>query len=136
MRIALTVPDGSGTAAIQDVSRIIAGTTPQQPVCTNGALTPVDAVGVSTGQDRRRLSAARYRWPTPSAPGWTTAPGSSSRWPVHIRGYIEIGVKPGMVLTSLISTSPVVGDEEVDPGQPLRVERPEGRNGQLPDRSR
>ena len=42
VRIALTVPDGSGTAAIQDVSRIIAGTTPRQPVCTNGTLTPVE----------------------------------------------------------------------------------------------
>jgi hypothetical protein len=41
VRIALTVPDGSGTATIQDVSRVIAGTTAQQPVCTNGALTPV-----------------------------------------------------------------------------------------------
>ena len=42
VRIALTVPDGSGTAAIQDVSRVLTGTTPQQSVCTDGALTPVE----------------------------------------------------------------------------------------------
>jgi hypothetical protein len=41
VRIALTLPDGSGTAAIQDVSRVIAGTTAAQPVCSNGTLTPV-----------------------------------------------------------------------------------------------
>ncbi len=42
VRIALTVPDGSGTAAIQDVSAIVAGTTQQQSVCSEGALTPVE----------------------------------------------------------------------------------------------
>ena len=68
-----------------------------------------------------RSSASRSRWSTSS--GYGTPDGS------HIRGNIENGVNPGMVFSSLTMTSPVVGDEHVDPGQPLArhgLERTQG----------
>ena len=40
VRVALTLPDGSGTAAIQEISRVVAGTIPERPVCDKGALLP------------------------------------------------------------------------------------------------
>lgn len=40
VRVALTMPDGSGTAAIQEISRVIAGTVAKRPVCEKGMLLP------------------------------------------------------------------------------------------------
>jgi len=41
VRVALTVPDGAGTAAIQEISRVIAGVLPEHGVCADGVLVPV-----------------------------------------------------------------------------------------------
>ena len=40
-------------------------------------------------------------------------------------------MKPGIVSTSLTTTRPSLEDEEVDPGQPLDVERLEGAYGEV-----
>ncbi len=40
VRVAITLPDGSGTAAIQELSRVVAGTVTERPVCENGTLLP------------------------------------------------------------------------------------------------
>ena len=49
----------------------------------------------------------------------------------HIRGNIEVGVKPGIVLISLITSGAVGQHEEVDPGQSLAAERLEGARRHL-----
>lgn len=42
VRIAITVPDGSGTGALQQLSDIINATLPRRAVCANGTLLPTD----------------------------------------------------------------------------------------------
>lgn len=42
VRIALTVPDGSGSGAIQQLSAVISGVLPARAVCSGGALLPTD----------------------------------------------------------------------------------------------
>lgn len=42
VRIAVTLPPGSGVGAVQQLSELIAADLPAQPVCTNGSVTPPD----------------------------------------------------------------------------------------------
>ncbi len=42
VRIALTIPDGSGTGAIQQISDVVARTLPVRAPCDNGVLLPTD----------------------------------------------------------------------------------------------
>lgn len=42
VRIALTMPDGAGTAPIQEASKVIGATLTEREVCSGGALVPVD----------------------------------------------------------------------------------------------
>ena len=42
VRVALTVPDGTGTGPWQELSRIVAATLPERPICEQGVLVPVD----------------------------------------------------------------------------------------------
>ncbi|MBM9468082.1 DUF3515 domain-containing protein [Nakamurella leprariae] len=42
VRIAVSIPPGVGTAALQDLSEVIAATLPQRAVCTDGVLLPLD----------------------------------------------------------------------------------------------
>ena len=42
VRIAVTIPDGTGTGAIGDLSSIIGSTLKVRPPCTNGVLLPTD----------------------------------------------------------------------------------------------
>ncbi len=42
VRIAITLPDGTGTGAIQQMSAVISGILPARPVCSNGTLLRTD----------------------------------------------------------------------------------------------
>lgn len=42
VRIAITLPDGTGTGAIQQMSAVISGIIPARPICSNGTLLPTD----------------------------------------------------------------------------------------------
>lgn len=42
VRIAITLPPGAGTDPVQHLSDVIAQTLPEQPVCTDGTITPTD----------------------------------------------------------------------------------------------
>lgn len=42
VRIAITLPDGTGTAAIQQMSAVISGIMPARAICSNGTLLPTD----------------------------------------------------------------------------------------------
>jgi len=42
VRVALTIPDGSGSAAIQQLSAVISGVLPARAVCSAGTLLPTD----------------------------------------------------------------------------------------------
>jgi hypothetical protein len=42
VRIAVTVPPGSGMGPIQQLSELIAADLPSRPVCQNGVLVPPD----------------------------------------------------------------------------------------------
>src|SRR6478735_12234355 len=43
VRIAFTMPDGTGTGPWQEMSRLIGGTLEQRPICVNGVIVPPDA---------------------------------------------------------------------------------------------
>jgi hypothetical protein len=42
VRIALTVPDGTGTGPWQEISNLVAATLPERPICVDGVLVPTD----------------------------------------------------------------------------------------------
>ncbi len=42
VRIAVTIPDGSGTGPIQQISDVVSATLPVRPPCRNGVLLPTD----------------------------------------------------------------------------------------------
>ena len=63
----------------------------------------------------------------------STSSGYATPDSAHIRGYIDDGVKPGIVLISLIGRPTVLVHEEVDPRQTLASERLERAHRHLLD---
>ena len=65
----------------------------------------------------------------------STSSGYGTPAAAHIRGYIDDGVKPGIVLISLMTSRPSVQHEEVDPGKSLAADRVERRDRESLDRA-
>ena len=81
-----------------------------------------------------RLSAGRCRAAARAGSAGRPAPGSPGRVAAHIRGNIDVGVKPGIVLISLTTSEPsgiTKKSTRARPSQPTRLERARGQLAQL-----
>ena len=86
-----------------------------------------DATACEAGAQRRPVVRA------PARAGRAGRPARGSRAPdaAHIRGNIDVGVKPGIVLTSLTTTAPSGSTKKSTRARPSHVERLERRHRQI-----